>query len=375
MGDRVRTGLIERRSFHLHPGSGSEIRAYLAETIRLDSMRAAEVALIATELVTNAIQHGDADEVEVSVEVKGLSVRVAVGHPSPAPLGEVRKGFGLRIVESLARAWGTEYQDGVLTVWFETRTPGAVSLSPAELDDDELVARIDEDPVFAEELIKRYQPLALSIARRYRGKGIQEDDLDQVALMALLRAIHRYDPSRGALRSFASVTVSGELKRQLRDRGWSVHVPRGLQERSMTVTRSTQDLTQKLGRVPSISEIAEDLGLSSEEVSEAMSVVHGYRALSLDAPTMDSTDSDGGPSLLDMLGELDGTLSGAATRTSLEEAMQSLPERERLIVYLRFYEDMTQSQIAEVVGVSQMQVSRLLARSLSELSDLLSLDV
>jgi RNA polymerase sigma-B factor len=372
MGDRLR--LSETRWFDLQPGSAAEIRAYLAETIRLDSMRGAEAALLATELVANAIQHAETEAVEVSVEAKDLAVRVGVTHPYPTPLGDVAKGFGFRILESLARSWGVEHQDGHLTVWFETRTPGAASFTPADLDDDELVTRIDEDGVFAEELIKRYQPLALSIARRYRGKGIQDDDLDQVALMALLRAIHRYDPSRGALRSFASVTVSGELKRQLRDRGWSVHVPRGLQERSMSVTRATEELSQKLGRLPTVSEIGEDLGMSNEEISEAMSVVHGYRALSLDAPAMDSPDGDAGPSLVEMLGEIDGSLGEAATRTGLEDAMRSLPERERMIVYLRFYEDMTQSQIAEVVGVSQMQVSRLLARSLSELSDILSAD-
>jgi RNA polymerase sigma-B factor len=192
--------------------------------------------------------------------------------------------------------------------------------------------------------------------------------------MALMKAIHRYDASRGALRSFASVTVSGELKRQLRDRGWSIHVPRGLQERSMAVTRSTQEVTQRLGRVPTISEIAADLGMSREEVAEAMSVVHGYRALSLDSLPIDSA-SPTGPALIEMLGELDGSLVDAATRTSLDQALQSLPERERLIVYLRFYEDMTQSEIAEVIGVSQMQISRLLARSLSELSDHLSQEV
>jgi RNA polymerase sigma-B factor len=183
-----------------------------------------------------------------------------------------------------------------------------------------------------------------------------------------MKAIHRFDAERGELRSFAAVTISGELKRHLRDRGWSVHVPRGLQERAMAVNRATEELTQATGRVPTIPDLAAALELSPEEIAEAISVVHGYRAISLDH----AGDENNSP--LDMLGANDPALGDAASRTAIDEALAALPERERLIVYLRFYEDMTQSQIAEQIGISQMHVSRLLSRSLDDLGDLLSIE-
>lgn len=369
MGGQPPIGLTESRSFPLHPGSAAKVRAFLAQSTRLDSMKGAEAALLSTELIANAVQHAEAKSVVVLVEHRDVAVRVGVGHSADGPLGEVTPGFGLQIVQSLAQAWGSDFEEGVLTVWFEIRSPGAVSMSPAHLDDDELLDRVGEHPIFAEELVRRFEPLASSIARRYRGKGIGDDDLDQVALIALMKAIHRYDATRGELKSFAAVTISGELKRQLRDRGWSLRVPRGLQERALEVARAGQELSQAEGRVPRLSEIAAALELAEEEVAEAMSVGHGYRALSLDEP-----DKETGTALAEMLGEVDSSLGEMTVRTAIDAALRTLPERERIIVYLRFYEDLTQSEIAERVGVSQMQVSRLLARTLSDLADILSVD-
>lgn len=369
MVDQDSGGLNESRSFPLHPGSAAKVRGFLVEATRLDSMKAAEAALVATELIANAVQHAEARTVAVSVEHRGLTVRVGVSHPAKSPLGEVTPGFGLRIVERLAQKWGSNFEAGELTVWFEIRSPGSVSLTPAELDDEQLLERVGDHPIYAEELVRRYEPLALAIARRYRGKGIGDDDLEQVALIALMKAIHRYDAERGELKSFAAVTISGELKRQLRDRGWSVRVPRGLQERAMAVARAGQELTQVSGRMPRLSDIGAALDLEEAEVAEAMSVGHGYRALSLDQP-----DDETGTAMADLLGEVDSSLGATAARADIDDALLSLPERERMIVYLRFYEDMTQSQIAERIGVSQMQVSRLLARSLSDLADILSAD-
>ncbi len=367
MGDHPPGSLIEARAFPARPESAARVRAFLAEATRLDSMRAAEASLLATELIANAVQHADAEFVEVSVERRGLALRIGVAHPAGGPLGEVSPGFGLHLVETLSRAWGSEFADGRLTVWYEVRTPGAVSLTPSELDDQTLLERAAEDPAYSEELVRRFEPLARSIARRYRGKGIGDDDLDQVALIALMKAVHRYDPDRGEIKSFAAVTISGELKRQLRDRGWSVRVPRGLQELAMEVSRTVQELTQSSGSTPRLSDLAEALDLEEAEVAEALSVGHGYRALSLDEP-----DADTGTTLADLLGESDPILGVMTSRAAIDDALRSLPERERTIVYLRFYEDMTQSQIAERVGVSQMQVSRLLTRSLSDLADILS---
>src|SRR5690606_25138650 len=136
---------------------------------------------------------------------------------------------------------------------------GAVTLPPGSLEEGELLARVGEDPTFAEELVRRHESLATTIARRYRGKGVSEEDLEQVALIALMKAIHRLEPTKGELRSFAAVTISGELKRQLRDRGWSVRVPRGLQELAMAVARASQELAQESGRAPTLAEIAASL--------------------------------------------------------------------------------------------------------------------
>lgn len=362
---------METRTFAADPAEAAKVRSFLANATRLDSMRAAEVALLATELIANAVRHGNADQVEVAVEPRELMIRIAVSHEADAPLGEVTPGFGFTLVDRLSRDWGHSNHDGRLTVWFEARAPGALSMSPVDMEESELIGMAEQDPVYAEELVGRYQALAFAIARRYQGKGIADEDLEQVALIALLKAIHRYKPERGPLKSYAAVTVAGELKRQVRDRGWSIHVPRGLQERSLEVARAAQELAQTTGKMPTPEEIAEKVGdVTAPEVAEAMSAAQSYRAASLDEP-----DQETGQALLDMLGDVDQAIGDTAERTVIEEALQKLKERERLIVYLRFYEDMTQSQIADVIGVSQMQISRLLAKSLEEMSKTLDLDV
>lgn len=356
----------DARTFPLRPGSAAQVRHYLAGVARLDSMRRAQAALLVSELVANAITHSDAEEVTVAVESKGSAERVSVSHAASRPIGKPEFGLGFQILQSFSQDWGTEYSNGGLTVWFELRSPGSVTLSPAALEEEELLARVREDSTFAEELVRRHEALATTIARRYRGKGVSEEDLEQVALIALMKAIHRFEPGKGELRSFAAVTISGELKRQLRDRGWSVRVPRGLQELAMAVARAGQELAQETGRAPTLGEIAQALDVTEEEVAEAMSVGQGYRAASLDEP-----DSSTGTPMADLLGGPDEDLGVVLDRAGLSEALQSLSERDRLVVYLRFYEDLTQSEIAERIGVSQMHVSRILSRALSELGDLI----
>lgn len=357
------------RTFALRPGSAAKVRAFLAEVARLDSMRRAEATLLVSELFANAISHSEAEKVVVSVESRDTAERVSVSHPAEGPLEKPKFGLGFRILDAFAQSWGTEFSDGTLTVWFELRAPGAVSLSPGALEEEELLSRVGEDVAFSEELVRRHSSLATTIARRYRGKGVSEDDLEQVALIALMKAIHRFEPGKGELRSFAAVTISGELKRQLRDRGWSVRVPRGLQELAMAVARVSQELAQESGRAPTIEEIALSLEVTEEEVAEAMSVGQGYRAASLDEP-----DATTGTPMADLLGAPDDELGVVLDRAGLDEALQSLPERDRTVVYLRFYEDLTQSEIAERIGVSQMHVSRILSRALSELGDILEAD-
>jgi RNA polymerase sigma-B factor len=180
--------------------------------------------------------------------------------------------------------------------------------------------------------------------------------------MALIKAIQRYDPNIGDIRPYAAATISGELKRLLRDRGWSVRVPRALQERSLEVARASEELTQSLNRRPEPSELAARVQLSEAEVTEAMEARLAYMSSSIDR-----TDESTGTSIGDILEQEDLGLQVADDRLVVEEAIDALPERQRRILHLRFTEDMTQSEIAEEVGISQMHVSRLLSRALGTL--------
>lgn len=214
-----------------------------------------------------------------------------------------------------------------------------------------------------EQLVERFLPLARQLARRYGGSGEAIDDLIQVASLGLVKAIDRYELDRGAaFSSFAVPTILGEIKRYFRDTGWTIRVPRTIQERRLKVNRAIPVLTGKLGRSPTTTEIAEYIEATSEEVLEAMEAAAAYEPLSLDtSPGGDEDDERGwGQSL----GEEDPAYDVVEYGASLAPAMQALPDRERVILHLRFVEDMTQSQIAEKIGVSQMHVSRLIRKAL-----------
>ena len=230
------------------------------------------------------------------------------------------------------------------------------------VDDAEVAALFEKlpDPAAREALVERFRPLAAYLARRFRGRAEQED-LEQVATLALLKAIDRFEPERGAFVAYASVTIVGELKRHLRDTGWAVRVPRRLQEIGLQVSRAVDELTQELGRSPSIPELAVRTGLSDDDVLEGLDVGSAYQAQSLDAPIGD----DDGPAF--ELSEEDASLAMLDEWTDVAEQLRALPERERRILYLRFFRNMSQSAIAEDVGISQMHVSRLLARTLGQL--------
>jgi RNA polymerase sigma-B factor len=212
------------------------------------------------------------------------------------------------------------------------------------------------------QLIELNAGLAQAIARRYFGRGEQREDLVQVAMLGLLKAVERFEPERGlAFSSFASPTIEGELKRHFRDRRWSVRVPRSLQEATLEVNACVADLGQQLGRSPTVTEIATGSRLSEEEVLEALEAGRAARATSLDAAAADNDAS------VDRLGDVDADLAGVEHRETVARLLRVLPERERAIVVLRFYDGLNQSQIARRFGISQMQVSRLLARSLERL--------
>jgi RNA polymerase sigma-B factor len=219
-----------------------------------------------------------------------------------------------------------------------------------------------------EQLVERYMPLANRLARRYRGANEPLDDLRQIASVGLLNAIDRYDPSRGiGFQSFAVPTILGEIKRYFRDCCWAVHLPRGIQDLAIKVEQARRELTGVSGRSPTFNELAEYLELSIEDVLDALEASAAHHAISFDTP-QDGVESDSG-TLGDMIGDVDGRFELVDSTSSITQAAARLPERERRVLVLRFMEDKTQTQIAEEIGVSQMQVSRILRRALDWLSE------
>jgi RNA polymerase sigma-B factor len=212
-------------------------------------------------------------------------------------------------------------------------------------------------------LVERHRPLALSLVRRYTTTDNRED-LEQVAMIGLINAIERFDPTRGlAFSSFATPTILGELKRHFRDLGWSVRVPRDLQELAVRVDHVANELTGDLGRVPTTDEIARHCGTTVERVLEARATATAHRAVSLDAP---NTDDDGEPRSASIAHNERG-YDEAETAADLERLLASLSERERTILQLRFVEDLPQREIGERLGISQMHVSRLIRTAITQL--------
>jgi RNA polymerase sigma-B factor len=217
-----------------------------------------------------------------------------------------------------------------------------------------------------EELVERFLPLARDLALRYTYTDEPFDDLLQVASLGLIKAIDRFEPGRGTkFTSYAAPTILGELKRHFRDKGWSLHVPRDLQERTLAVSRATEALSKELGRSPKVREVAEQLGCSVEQVLEAQEAAASYEAASLDAPA--ARDDDESASLVDLLGREDSAYELVEDREAIASTWHSLPEVERKVVELRFMHDLTQREIGEQIGYSQMHVSRLLRRALTRL--------
>jgi RNA polymerase sigma-B factor len=221
------------------------------------------------------------------------------------------------------------------------------------------------DQTAREALVERFLPLARQLARRYQRGGEPLDDLIQVASLGLLKAIDRFEPSRDtAFSSFAVPTILGELKRHFRDRGWSVRVPRDLQEMSVRVDRVAEDLSHELGRAPTPAEIAENIGATSEQVLEAREAAGAYRAISLDRPRDEEEEGDG---IAETMGAEDPGFGLAEDAATVERLMAVLNDREREVLRLRFVEDLTQSEIGARVGVSQMHVSRLIRQAIARL--------
>jgi RNA polymerase sigma-B factor len=251
--------------------------------------------------------------------------------------------------------------------------PGSLHLQarPANRDREAGLERLfvrwqrDGDRRAREELVTRFLPLAKNIARRYQGAREPVEDLEQVASLALLKAIDRFDPERGcSFQSFAVPTIAGELKRYFRDLGWAVHVTRGAKERALKVEEAQRKLTAQAGRSPTVQQLAVYLELSIENVIDALEAAAAHHTASLDAP---HDDGEGGiGTLADAVGVEDQRLETVDARVSIGRAVRSLSERDRKVLSMRLIDDRTQSEIAREIGVSQMQVSRILRRSVEQ---------
>jgi RNA polymerase sigma-B factor len=224
------------------------------------------------------------------------------------------------------------------------------------------------------ELVDRFMPLARRLASRYAGGAEPFEDLLQVACVGMVKAIDRYDPERGTTFStFAVPTILGELKRHFRDRGWSIRVPRDIQERILKVEKANAELPSKLGRVPTVADVGQKLGLTEEEVLEAMHASQGHHALSLDVSPM--IDGDEPAPLRERIGDVDLGYEVVEYGAAIAPALAEISERDRRILHLRFVEDLTQREIAAQVGISQMHVSRILRSTLDLLRDRADADV
>jgi RNA polymerase sigma-B factor len=237
---------------------------------------------------------------------------------------------------------------------------------------EELLARLATLPAGSEEharlrdqTIEDLLPLATHLAARFRNRGEPFDDLTQVANLALIKAVDGFDPDRGvSFSSYAVPFIAGELKRYFRDKTWHVRVPRRLQELSLQINRATDELTQQLGRSPTVADLAKHLEIGEEETIEALEAAGAYHSLSLDAP---AGGEEGTTSLVDLIGSEDSQLDEVDARLALPPLLATLPVREQRILAMRFFGNLTQSQIAAELGISQMHVSRLITRALDTL--------
>jgi RNA polymerase sigma-B factor len=258
-----------------------------------------------------------------------------------------------------------------------TRSPEDRTSAGTELDDtaNALFHQMDNDPqsrvAVREQMIEVAVPFAVRLARHYQGRGEPFEDLVQVATVGLIKAIDGYDPQRGPFTHYAGPTIRGELKKHFRDRGWSVRVPRRLQELKMEMSRANQVLTHQLGRAPTVGDLAAFLHVEEDQVVEGMDLAHAYQPVSLDAPVSPGEEAG---DLGTMLGARDPAVESLDDRMTLAALLPRLPDREQRILHMRFSGNMTQSQIAAEIGISQMHVSRLLAQTLTWLRDAMTMD-
>lgn len=344
----------ERRSLH-------EERSKIADAVPdLRPVERSDLLVLTTEIVS-AMLVGSEDPLDLRMwrTAGGLHLEVeGDGFEALDPLAE-------HLVDRIASTWSVE--GGVAR--FDIAVSAVAFASEPE---PALFARLAEgDESARAQLTDRYVGFARSLARRFAGGGVRREDVNQVASMALVKALDRFDPERGVkFTTYAAKTIEGELKRHLRDSGWSVRVPRGLQELGLVARDKAGRMAQDMGREPTIGEVSDALDEPQDDVGDAILARQSYDAMSLDAPV----GTDDAPSLLDTVPDHHDRMRTAPEWADVSNVMDHLPERERQIIYLRFFEDLSQSEIAERVGVSQMHVSRLLRQTIDEIRDLIGLE-
>ncbi len=323
------------------------------------SSRAVDASLLVSEVVT--LMFDEESDLSVKLEEIGRRVRVTTTTSNGSqPSADEIVGT---LLDRLSDGWAVDGAD----LWFEMERVRRQALS--HLPDEELFPLVAADRDARDELFSRYSGWAASVANRYRRQGSHFEDVGQAASIGLLSAIDRFDPGYGVkFTTYARKTIIGTLKRYLRDSTWSVRVPRSLSDATVEIRRAGAELEQKLGRAPAPAELAEALGRDVTEVEVALQAAMAYNAKSVDAPVSQDDET----SLLKVLGSDDEQFDLADIWYSLEPLIADLDPQEQEVLFLRFFEDMTQSDIAEVVGVSQMQVSRLISRALDRLHEQLT---
>ncbi len=322
------------------------------------SSRQVDAALLVSEMVTLMVGVGSILRVRVEELARRVRVTVRAEQDVSPDTGDLVR----LLMDRLSDSWGSDSD----AIWFEMELIRRQTLT--HLSEEELFALAPSDREARDEIFTRYEAWAASVANRFRRRGAHYDDIGQAASIALVNAIDRFDPDFGVkFTTYARKTILGTLKRYLRDSTWSVRVPRSLSDASVEMKRARAELSQKLGRAPEPAEIAEAMGRPLDEVEAAIQAALAYDARSVDAPT----GIDDQSSLLSVMGHEDEQYDLADIWYSLEPMISDLSDREQEVLFLRFFEDMTQTEIAEVVGVSQMQVSRIISRSLEKLRETL----
>jgi RNA polymerase sigma-B factor len=321
-------------------------------------LRAIDASLLASEVTTLLVPLERT--IILTVIESGRSIRASVEAEGRVPAEP--DVIARALLDRVADRWLAE---GNL-LWFEIDLIRRQDLSA--LSDNELFELLPNDRDARDELFERYAAFAASISRRYRTRDHRTEDLEQVGMLGLVRALERFDPTVGVkFTSFAGPWIAGVVKRHLRDHGWSMRVPRSLKDGSLAVRRARDELSQSLGRDPSVEELAAALDVSSDEVRQAVQAGDAYSLASLDAPI----GSDDAHSVGELMGSDDPALAMAEDWPAIEAVLEHLSDREQQILYLRYFEDLTQSEIAPIVGVSQVHVSRLLTKSLEKVRSLL----